>query len=301
MENMLAVTWQIIMLLIIALSGFMLRRIKVLTDPVIKGVNKIIMYVGWPAMMLMVTQKDSDPEYLKIFLIVLLITTLLFAVLSIVMFLFSKNIMKTKYAPVAAMLATMPNAGFMGLPIIQAVYGDTGALLLAAVIISFNLVMWTINTTCFEGFSVSSLKGLLNPGFIFAVLGGILFLLQVTLPVPIRSASNQLGGLCTPLSMLLIGARMDGLRPASFKNIHLWLPAGFKLILMPLLALAVCRIAGLNEIATGVIVITAGMPAAAGCQMLAEKYDIEVGYASLGVCLSTILCMATIPLLMLVL
>ena len=46
---------------------------------------------------------------------------------------------------------------------------------------------------------------------------------------------------------------------------------------------------------------SAGMPAAAGCQMLAEKYDIEVSYASLGVCLSTILCMATIPLLMLVL
>lgn len=50
----------------------------------------------------------------------------------------------------------------------------------------------------------------------------------------------------------------------------------------------------------GILLISTAMPAACFCQMFAEKFDCEVSFGSLGVSLSTILCIATIPLMMLI-
>ena len=56
-----AVVNQIIMLFLIACLGFMLRKMGVFTDAVIKGINKTVLLVTSPAMMLMVTQKEYRP------------------------------------------------------------------------------------------------------------------------------------------------------------------------------------------------------------------------------------------------
>lgn len=289
---------QIIMLFIIGLCGLFLRKINVFTDPVIKGVNKMVLVLCWPAMMLMVTQKEYSPELLEGFAQVFVAGLIIMAVGGIVVNLCYLKGNRSKYRPVAAMLATMPNAGFIGLPILSAVYGDKATLYLAAYIVSFNLVMWTLSVSTFTGFSIKSLKGMLNPGFIFAIIGTIFFLLKIKLPSPLLVTVNQLGGLCTPLSMLLLGARIDTLKIKDVLNVHLWIPAVIKLLALPALALVCCKIVGISGMPLGVIVLTTAMPAASGGQMLAERHDREVGYASVGVFLSTLLCIVSIPLVL---
>jgi predicted permease len=298
MSSIAPVMDQIIMLFLIGLCGLFLRRAGIFTDAVIKGVNKLVLVLCWPAMMLMVTQKDCSPELLAGFAQVLIAGVIILSVATIIMYLVYSKGNRKKYRPVAATLCAMPNAGFMGLPIITAVYGDTGALLLAAYIVAFNLVMWTLSVSTFTGFNVKSLKGMLNPGFIFAIIGVALFLLKIRLPSPLLTTVNQLGALNTPLSMLLLGARIDGMKPRELANIHLWIPAAIKLLALPALTLVVCRMAGMSGIPLGVTVLATAMPAASGGQMLAEKNDCEVGYASVGVFLSTLLCIVTIPLVL---
>lgn len=299
MDSIVPVVNQIIMLFIIALCGLFLRKINVFTDAVIKGVNKTVLTVAWPAMMLMVTQKEYKPELLAGFAQVLIAGVIVMSLGSIIVYLAYSKGKREKLKPVVSMLAAMPNAGYIGLPIISAVYGDEGTLFLAAYIVAFNIVMWTLSTSMFTGFSLKSLKGMLNPGFIFAILGTVLFLTKITLPAPLLSTVNQLGGLNTPLSMLLIGARMDTLRPKQLLNAHLWIPAAIKLLAMPAITLLALRLLGVTGVPLGVTVLSTAMPAAAGCQMLAEKYDREVGFASTGISLSTLLCVVSIPIILL--
>ena len=295
-----AVVNQIIMLFLIACLGFMLRKMGVFTDAVIKGINKTVLLVTSPAMMLMVTQKEYQPEMMEGFAQVLIVGIVAMSVgLMAVFFLYARGDRK-RYRPVAAMLSAMPNAGFMGLPIIDAVYGEEGTLFLAAFIIAFNLVAWTLANALFTGLSLKSLKGLVNPGFLSTIVGVLFYVCKVVLPAPVLATVTQLGNVNTPLALLLLGARMDTLTLNSLKNAHLWITCGVKLIVFPLVVTMICHLAGMTGMPIGILLISTAMPAACFCQMFAEKFDCEVSFGSLGVSLSTILCIATIPLMMLI-
>ncbi len=299
MGNVSLMMNQIIMMLIIACAGLFLRKIGVFTDAVIKGINKTLLTVATPAMIIMVTQKDYRPDMMRGFAQVILVGLAAMSICIGIMVLVYSRGDRSRYKPVVAMLSAMPNAGYMGLPVIQAVYGDEGTLFVAAYIVAFNIVSWTVCTALFTGFSLKALKGMLNPGFIATIVGTVLYVAQVRLPAPLLSTVNQLGGINTPLSLLLLGARMDTLKPKQLLNVHLAVPCAVKLIILPAVTLIVCRLIGMAELPMGVAVISTAMPAAAFCQMFAERYDREITYASTGVSISTILSLVTLPLVML--
>ena len=299
MGNVSLMMNQIVMMLIIAGIGLFLRRAGVFTDGVIKGINRTLLTVATPAMIIMVTQKEYRPDMMKGFAQVIIVGLAAMTVCIGVMLLVYAKGERARYKQVAAMLSAMPNAGYMGLPIIQAVYGDEGTLFVAAYIVAFNVVSWTVCTALFNGFSVKALKGMINPGFAATIVGTVLYVTQVKLPAPLLSTVTQLGGINTPLSLLLLGARMDTLRPKQLMNIHLLIPCAVKLLILPALTLLACRLMGMAELPLGVAVISTAMPAAAFCQMFAERHDREIAYASTGVSISTILSLATLPLVML--
>ena len=290
---------QIIMLFIIAGLGLFLRRIKLLTDPVIKGINRLVLSVTTPAMVLMVTQKEYRPEMMKGFAQVLIVGIVAMSVGCLGAFALYGSGKRKSYQSVAAMLSGMPNAAYIGLPIINAAYGSEGTLFLAAYIIAFNLVEWTLAVALFEGFQLKALKNVINPGFIATIVGTLLYMLKIALPAPLLSATEQLGAVNTPLSLLLLGARMEQLRPKQLLNLHLWIPCLLRLLVIPLCTLGVCRLIGMDGMAMGIAVLSTGMPAAVASQLFAERYDREVTYASVGVSVSTILCLFSIPLLLL--
>ena len=299
--SILPVVYQILMLFIIAAIGLLLRVRGVFTDPVIKGVNTTGLMVTWPAMMLMTTQREFSMEVFEGFMIVLGGSIVVLSLACALAYVLLRGRVEDRLRPVLCMLAAMPNAGYIGLPIVEAVYGDAATVYLAAYIVGFNIVLWTIGVSLFTGFHFGSLKGMLNPGFICAVLGTILFLLSIRLPTPILSAVNQLGALNTPLSMLLLGARMDALRPRQLLNARLWIVTVVKLLAMPLIVLFAARALGVSGMPLGILVLCSAMPAASAGQMLAEKYDAHVNTAATGISISTLSCIATIPLMLLLL
>ena len=101
--------------------------------------------------------------------------------------------------------------------------------------------------------------------------------------------------------MLLLGARMDTLRPRQLLNAKLWIVTVVKLLAMPLLVLLAARALGVSGMPLGILVLCSAMPAASAGQMLAEKYDARVNDAATGISVSTLSCIATIPLMLLLL
>ena len=90
-----------------------------------------------------------------------------------------------------------------------------------------------------------------------------------------------------------------------FKDLYMYLFLALRHLVLPLVLVGVMRLlilAGLpiSESVLLVVTILACTPAASSATMFAEKYDCDAGYASKLVAVSTILCIATMPLVVMV-
>ncbi len=285
---------QLFMLFAIAFVGALLRKKGVMGDPVVKGISDLVTFGTNPALLIMVTQHEYTAASLAGFLHVLWMATVTMALTMILVYAACRR-ESDRVRPILSMLTALPNAGFMGLPIIQTVYGDLGALYLAAVIVAFNLVVWTVGIAQLDRGSLSWRK-LVNPGFVAALIGTVLFLLRVDLPDLLDAPVNALGSMNTPLAMLILGARMTGFVPKALWDWKNALVSGVKLLIMPLAALALTRALGLDAVAAGTLVLSSAMPSAIMCQMLAEMYGRDALFAAQEVSFTSILCIFTIPL-----
>ncbi len=292
-----AVIDQIIMLFIIAGIGLFMRKKGIFTDEVIKNVNTFVLQVTWPCIAVMAMMTEYTQETLHGFLVVAGISV--FAMLlgcGIGGLAFSKN-KDASRRPVLMCISAIPNAGFIGLPIMQALYGEIGVLYMAAFLVGFNLVVWTVGAAMYQGFSIKTLKGFLSPGSIGIFVGLFIFLLRIELPGAVSSTITALGRLNTPLAMLLMGARMDTLRPRDLLDKNIWAAAGLKLVVLPLILFAALKLLGFSGILLAAPVVLAAMPAASISQMFAEKFNADSRFAAKGVSMSTLLCILTVPLL----
>ena len=111
-----------------------------------------------------------------------------------------------------------------------------------------------------------------------------------------------MSGLCTPLSLIVTGALVASMPLRGlFTNPKIYYFCAAKLILIPLIAAAVLRFAGLSGLVEGIdlsvfMVVLLAMPPAAFTTIFAELYDTKPAYAAQLLSVSTMLCPFTILL-----
>lgn len=286
---------QLFMMFAIAGIGVMLRRRGVITDPVIKGLSDIVTLATNPALLISVTQYEYTPRTLVNFLHVLWMGTVTLAFVMVAVYALCRR-QDERTRPVVALVSALPNAGFMGLPIIRAMYGADGALYLAAIIVAFNLVIWTVGIALIDR-SRFTLRRMFNPGFIASLIGMALFLLNVNLPDFLDAPLDSLAAVNTPLAMLVLGARLKLPDARSLASGNSLLIAAVKLAAMPLIALGLSAAFHLDPVASGALVIASAMPSAIMGQMVAEQYDRDAALAAQSVSVTSVLSLATIPLI----
>lgn len=289
---------QIMMMLGIALIGLWLRHKDVMDQPVITGINTIVLKIAMPALTLMAVQKERSQEALAAFTNILIWGFLLIALSCLALYFAVRKWLPEDRIAVFSGLSTMPNAGFVGIPIVQALYGAEGVLLLSAFIIAFNTAQWTVGLMTFSSGKFRLRDAVLNPGVISAAAALLMFYLDIRLPDPFFSMCGQLGALTTPLAMLLAGARLYEFRLSALKDLSLWGAMAARLIVIPLISYLVLMALQISGMSLNILVLGMAMPAATAGLMFAERYKKDSAYAALGVSLSLILCLATIPLLM---
>lgn len=191
------------------------------------------------------------------------------------------------------------NSSFIGIPVAEALYGDLGVLYTSIFQIPVRFIMWTAGLALFTDVDrKAAFKKLIKHPCIIAVLIGIaLMLLPVTLPSVITSTVSSISKCTTPLSMFVIGAI---LADADFKTLFskdtlyfaLW-----RLVLFPLLVLAVLRLLPLDDLLVSVCVIMTGLPAGSTTSILADQYDCDAEFAARIIFVSTLFSIITIPML----
>lgn len=105
-------------------------------------------------------------------------------------------------------LISFPNATFLGLPLCQALFGQIAVLYNCAVVIAFNVLFFLVQMPLFTGEKMS-LKAMLTVPTIstFALLA--MLLLGIHWPAPVQTAVSGIGGMITPLSLIIIGVMLS--------------------------------------------------------------------------------------------
>jgi predicted permease len=186
----------------------------------------------------------------------------------------------------------------MGFPILYAAYGDTGVLYGSIFNAVFNLLIWTYGVMLFsEDKGENNFKKLfLNAGILAVFAGLIIMIFSITLPYPLQETIRVVGNMTTPLSMIILGHMLTQIDIKSILNDKkVYYVCFIRLIVVPIITLAVLNLFKMDAIVRNVIVIGEAMPVASLCVIFAQNNDKEQEFASKIVFMSTILSVITIP------
>ena len=193
-------------------------------------------------------------------------------------------------------MAGFSNCGFMGYPIILAINPDW-MIYAVAYNVAYLLVSWTIGVSLFQGRQNVSLKRvLLNPNIIASFIGFAVFCLSITLPDILSQTMSLIGGLTTPLSMLLLGTRISGVRLNALRDKDYHIAAALRLIVLPLILYVLLLPLHLDSAVWGTLYLLTAMPCGTLTAMQAELYGGDARFAARAIAYSTLLSLVTVPL-----
>jgi predicted permease len=221
------------------------------------------------------------------------------------------------------------NAAFMGIPLIESLFGAEATIYASIYNITFNLFLWTLGVHLCTHVrmdrdgdgdvdiaddiiaikertsAVSWTQVITHPITIASVIGVVCLVAGVNYTsvdmAIVERSLFMLKSLVAPLSMVIIGIRLAEMKlKGLFSDYHMYLFLALRHFVLPLLALGVICLTGIfvqiSELVVVVTIILAATPAATSATMFAEKYDCDAVYTSRLVALSTILSIASMPI-----
>ena len=196
--------------------------------------------------------------------------------------------------------AAFCNAGFIGIPLAQAVIGDEGVFYMAASVALLNLFQWTygvyIMTDRRDSISAKTIAK--NPVVIAIVIGIALFLSRLPVPGIVTSTLGYIAGMNTPVAMILMGTYMAKLPWRKLLDKRAYGCVLFRLVIIPAVVLLVFWALPIsNQNVALAAYLAAATPVGANICVFAQQYDCDYEFSVVTVCLSTVLSIVTVPLM----
>lgn len=296
MNNFLAVAAQVGVLFALMGVGAVCRRTRLVDESSVKGMVNVLLLVVTPCLMVDVFQRPFDSAMLNSLALAFVFAVAVHFLMACVCRLVVRHRSDDTLA-VLKVATVFSNAGFMGIPLEQAILGDEGVFFGVVYVVVFNLLMWSWGVAKMGG-NVSRRMMFVNPGTVGIALGLPLFLLSVELPAAIGRPVAMLADLNTPLAMIVTGYYLAGAKlGAVARSPSAYLSAGLRLLFCPLAMTAVLwpfRFSLDREMMLS-LVIPASAPAAAMVTMFASKYGRDVDMSVAVVCGTTLLSILTMP------
>lgn len=192
------------------------------------------------------------------------------------------------------------NCGFIGVPLVNSLFGSIGVFYLTAYLTAFNVLLWTHGIRAMgETFTLKTLwKKLMTPAILAIAAGVVCFLAQIRLPEVLSYPLGLIANMNTPLAMLVAGANLaqaDILK--CLKKPRVYLVSVVRLILIPAISLIFLRMMHLDFTVSFTVFLAAACPAGASAIMFAERFGKDSSYATELFVLTTVLSVVTIPLI----
>lgn len=306
---------QMFVLFMLMAVGFICRKIGLMNDRISKGMSGIVVNIASPAFILSAgINKEEYVDPSKMLACVLAAAGIYAALIIIAIVLPRLLRIDDSHVGTYRVMTIFSNIGFMGFPIVSAIYGSTGLLYASIFQFPYNLLIYTYGIQAMKPADADSgtelqvpendgqgilrlLKKVINVGVISVFISLILYFGRVHVPQPIEDVVSSLSGLTVPLSMMVIGYSLGGMKISSLLgDVKLILFSFFKLILIPIVGTFILHMFIKDPVLLGVCFVMIATPVGSMTAMLAQHYGGDEDTASRGVALTTLLSVVTIPM-----
>lgn len=303
MDNLLLVATQVGILFALMAVGAVCRRLKLIDDAAIKGMVNLLVLVVTPALIIHCFQRPFEADKLTSLGIAFGIAFAAHLALIMTATLVVRH--RAANTRCVLRLATVfSNAGFMGIPLENALFGADGVFYGIIYVVVFNIMMWSWGFCTMKGVDLRHLGKeqlrtvCINPGTVGIALGLPLFLGSVQLPGVVAKPIEFLSDLNTPVAMLVIGYYLAGAKLGPVLRAGgAYVAAGVRLLAYPLVLLAVLYPfrAHFDRTMLLALITAASAPVAAMVSMFASKFERDVDMSVGLVSGTTLLCILTMP------
>ena len=291
------------MIFIMILPGYIFRKRSIISVNQIGAVNSIVVNLTWPCLVIDAMQIKFSADTLKDAGYIVRVCFIAFAVIAVLGIPTVKHLKLNKSKQYLVLFMFLQgNTGFIGIPVIKALYG-TNALFYAAIVEFANdIFLFTIGVLLIQMSAGVSLKirplDLLSPGLVGVIIGIVLFIMDFKLPDVLGGSIEMIGNATTPLTMFSIGFQLGNIRLKEFfKEWQVYAVLFVKLMIVPAITVIILMILS-EEIALleKVIIILFAMPIASVASIFSQQYKGEVEFATKSVLLSTVMSLVTVPI-----
>ncbi|MDO4960927.1 MAG: AEC family transporter [Eubacteriales bacterium] len=301
--NFGTVVQQVIILTILIATGFFSRKVKLIDKNSLSTMTNLTVYVAVPCMLIRAFSMEFSPDMIVGFFLEMLISLVIHAFGAAVGFVVFRKAPEMRKRMYICCLA-LGNVGFMGFPLLQAIYGNVGLYYGSAYNFTFNVLLWGVGLGYLndENDKFDIIEVLKNPSISSAFVGFIIFVTSFKIPTVIDNGMAYLAGLAVPLSLMVIGARLVELDiKLLIYDVRFWICTVLRLLIVPAIVAVILHVIGLRGVILEVAVILAATPPASLLGMVAGKKDPETGALTAGtVSGQTALSMLTIPVVALI-
>jgi predicted permease len=223
----------------------------------------------------------------------------------------ARGLMNRRLVPDAAMRKALQfgtvysNAGFIGIPLTQALLGSDGVFYAVTYIAAFTVYVWTHGISLFGHEhvrpSMKLQRVVLNPGIISILIALPLYIFSVHIPSPASDVVGYLAAMNTPLSMIVVGVNLAAFSLRTiFSDKFVWLGVFARNLLVPVIFILLLGLLPIDPVAKMAILISVSTPVGAMLVIFSVRHDQNTQFATRLLCLSTLLCVITLPVALVV-
>ena len=289
---------QLVTLFIVIGLGYFLRKIKLMPVEFTRQLTKLAM----PCLIINSVLTMQERPDIKNVMIAFIASFAMYIFLPLIGWIVSKILfVPKKDLGLYIFMTTFLNVGFMGYPLIEALLGNQAIFYTSIVNIVFNLGCYSygillVNMGIHDDVKLSP-KLLLTPGLIFSFVALILYFFNIHFPESVTKSFTYVGGLTTPLAMLLIGTSLANIDIKKvFTEWRLYIFTAIKQIALPILLCPLIKYFITDSVLNNVIFIMISVPIANSAVLFATEYRANEELAAKAVFISTLLSLATIPI-----
>lgn len=294
---------QIVQLFLCIVLGWLLVRLHLLKPEDSRVLSKVCLYLVTPCVIINAFQLQRTPELLQGLALSLGAAIGIHALF----FIATALLRPLRLTPVEQASLIYTNSGNLIIPLVTAVLGPEWVIYCSMFQLVQQFPMWSHCRIILSGDrNVSLKKTLLNVNIISVFVGVLLFLLNLPLPTVIAGTMKSIASTIGPLSMFVAGMLMGEQNLLAVLRIRsIWKVAFLRLIALPLVVLCIFKYSGLAALVPDgqsilmISLLAASAPAAANVTQIAQVYGHEGDYAGAINVITTLLCIGTMPLMVL--
>lgn len=308
--NFSALFTQMLVLFGILLIGYYTAKRGVLTRDMNKHLSTLVCMLTNPLQVLASALSGEHPIENAQMLGMLGVPLAMFAVLILLSFLLphALRVHDPRDAGIYRYLLVFSNIGFMGYPVVEALLGTEYRFYTTIFVMVFQLICWSYGVALISGQKMRlSWSVLRRPTIITALLAFVLYFADIrplydTFPAGmtvVYRIVDSVGDLTSPIAMLIIGASLAQMPlRAVFNKWRIYVLAAVKMLVLPVLTWLALRGVMRDAKLFGVLIVMLSMPSATNATIMSYQFGGDEKLASAGVFVTTLLSVATIPLVM---